>query len=208
MLKILAPKKRSLGFLSSANQNNTIIFISICYLIGILVGVLLFKNKSASDNNYYKEFSQLYSQLTLGFMENFGYSLLRELPFIAGIFLAGSCMVGGIIVPAIILLRGALYGIIMGYTCFNYGLTGIVFNLLILIPPAVIWALALILSARESFGFSICLARLVLPESNSGRLDKDFKIYCLRQLFVLLFFLLGAFIQTLMAVSFIDFFKL
>lgn len=208
MLKIIAPKNHKKNILEALNQNNSLVFIIFCYIVGILGGVLVFKFNNQNGLYYYKEFRELYQEFNTGFVSNFISSLLRQLPYIAAVFLAGSSMIGAVIAPAVIILRAATYGIIMSYTCFNFGLMGIVFNLLILIPPAVLSAIALILSARESFGFSLCLARLALPKCTPPEIDKDFKLFCLRQLFVFLFFLAAALLEGFMATSFTPFFNL
>ena len=95
----------------------------------------------------------------------------------------------------------------MAYSYFAHGLLGIVFSLLILIPAAVIASIGIILSAREALGFSLSLARLALPDATKPRIEQDFKLYSLRQIFVLIFFVASAFIQALMSVSFISFFN-
>ena len=81
-----------------------------------------------------------------------------------------------------------------------------VFCLLIIIPSAVIAAIAVILACREALGFSLSLARLAFPETKKPRIEQDFKLYCMRQLFVLIFFVTSAVVQGLMSASFISFF--
>lgn len=208
MLKIIGGRSKPQKNIAAViNQNNSLIFIVCCYIIGILAGVMLFKYKG-SDNFYKEEFNELIGHLSGGFFYAVLHSFLSQLPYIAAVFLAGSCMVGGIIVPCAVGLRGASYGIIMSYAYYHYGLTGIIFNLLILLPAAVLSAIALILSAREALGFSLALTRLAIPSTKNPEIDKDFKLYCLRQLFVLIFFLVSALTEGLMSVSFIQFFKL
>ncbi len=200
-------KENKKGLLESVNQNNSLIFIAFCFLIGFLAGVLIFETKNTASGYYSKEFIDLYKELNSGFISSALNSLLRQLPFAAAIFISGTCMVGAVMVPAITAVRGAAYGMIMAYTYFAYSLKGIVFNLLILIPAAVMAAIAIILSAREALGFSLSLARLAFPETKKPHIEQDFKLYCIRQLFVMLFFLTSALIQGLMSVSFASFFE-
>ena len=199
--------KNKTSLLETINQNNSLIFIAFCLLLGILAGVLIFKTKNSDLEYYSSEFKYIYSRLNSGFLPAATYSFLNQLPFAAAIFLSGTCMVGAVLVPAVVMVRGAIYGIIMGYAYNSFGLMGIVFNLLIFIPSAVIAALALILSSREALGFSLSLARLALPETKKPHIEQDFKLYCMRQLFVLMFFALSALVQALMSISFISFFE-
>lgn len=204
--RVLATTGVRTGLLEGINQNNSLLIIAFCFLLGLLAGVLYFKLQNADGDFYAKEFDQLYTDLSGGFGQIFFSALLRQLPFAAAVFLAGTCMVGAVLVPAVTALNGASCGIVMGYAYASHGLMGIVFNLLILIPPAIITAMALILSARESLGFSLSLARLALPGLGKPAIEQDFKLYCLRQLFVLLFFVAAALVQTVMALSFLSFF--
>lgn len=195
------------SILEAINQNNSLIFIAFCFLLGVLAGVLIFKTKNTTDGYYSKEFIKLYKELSDGFVSAILHSFLYQLPYAAAIFLSGTCMVGAVLVPSVTAVRGAAYGMIMAYVYFKYSLMGIVFNLLILIPSAVMAAIAMILSSREALGFSLSLARLAFPDAKKPCIEQDFKLYCMRQLFVMLFFLTSALIQGLMSVSFVSFFE-
>lgn len=203
----ISKTKNKTSLLETINQNNSLIFISFCFLLGFLVGVLIFKTKNTTEGYYSNEFIKLYKELSSGFVLAGLNSFLGQLPYLAAIFLSGTCMVGAVLVPSVAAVRGAEYGMIMAYAYFAYGLTGIVFSLLILIPSAIIAAVAIILSSREALGFSLSLARLAFPETKKPRIEQDFKLYCMRQLFVIVFFVTSAVVQALMSVSFISFFN-
>lgn len=203
----ISKRKNKTSLLEIINQNNALIFISFCFLLGFLVGVLIFKTKNTAQGYYSNEFTELYKELNSGFLLSALNSFLGQLPYFAAIFLSGTCMVGAVLVPSVAAVRGAEYGMVMAYAYFAYGLTGIVFSLLILIPSAIIAAIAVILSSREALGFSLSLARLAFPETKKPRIEQDFKLYCMRQLFVIVFFVTSAVVQALMSVSFISFFN-
>ena len=200
-------KNNKTSLLEAINQNNSLIFMAFSLLLGFLAGVLIFKTKNTVEGYYSKEFILLYNKLNAGFVLVFLNSFLEQLPFAAAIFLSGTCMVGAVLVPSTLLIRGAVYGTVMAYTYFSYGLFGVVFSLLILIPSAVISSVGIILSGREALGFSLSLARLALPDTKKPRIEQDFKLYSIRQIFVLVFFVSSAFIQALMSTSFISFFN-
>ncbi len=201
----IAKKNRSISDI--INQNNSIIFIIFCFLLGFLTGVLFFKFKNTGGTFYSENFSRIYSGFKSGFWKVFINSAIEIFPFAAGIFLSGTCMIGAVLVPSVMIIRGAWISLTMSYTYCNFGLTGIVFNLLILIPAYIISTIAMSLSARESLGFSMSLAKLALPGSSSPKIEQDFKMYCLRQLFILLFFVISCFVQSVMSISFIQFFN-
>jgi len=200
-------KNNKTSLFEAINQNNSLIFMAFSLLLGFLAGVLIFKTKNTVSGYYSNEFNLLYNKLNSGFISVLLNSFLEQLPYAAAIFLSGTCMVGAVLVPSTLAIRGAVYGMIMSYAYFAHGLLGIVFSLLIIIPSAVIASIGIILSAREALGFSLSLARLALPETKKPRIEQDFKLYSVRQIFVLIFFVSAAFVQALMSVSFISFFN-
>ena len=195
------------NFVSVINENNILIFMVFAFLLGNLISVLLFKLKNDSGSFYKAEFESFISSFSGGFWKIFFASILEVLPFVSLVFLAGTSMAGSILTPLIIALRGVILGFLASYLYIHYSLNGIVFNMLIIIPSAVLTSLSLILSGREAFGFSLSLARLAFPGAKTVVLENDFKLYCIRQLFIFLFFLVGALLKTVMAVSFFSFFK-
>ena len=205
--RIVSVSRKRTGLINIINQNNSLILIFFCFLLGLLIGVLYFKFKNVQGGYYSSDFNKLYNQLSGGSWQILYHSFMRLLPFAAAVFLSGTCMVGSVLVPAVVMVNGGTWGLVMGFAYSNHGLMGIVFNLLILIPPAVLSTVALILSARESLGFSLSLARLAVPALKPPEIEQDFKLYCLRQMFVFLFFCISSLVQSIMAMSFISFFN-
>ncbi len=187
-------------------QNNSLFLLTAFFVFGLLVGVLYLKTKNEGGENCAAPFEEMYQGISNGFLSAFLHAFLGQLPFIAAAFLAGTCMAGAVLVPAVVFLRGASWGLVMGFAYATYGLIGIVFNLFILLPAAVLGGLALLLAGREAFGFSLSLARLAMPHLSPPNIEQDFKHYCLRQLFVLLFFVASALIEAVMAAAFLSFF--
>ncbi len=202
----LSPK--GTGVIKIISKNNVILLITLCFILGVLAGVLLFKSKNAEGTYYAEEFTKVYKGLSGSFTQKLSFSFFRILPYAAALFLSGTCMVGAVIVPGIVMLRGAVLGLVMSYAYATFGLMGIVFNLLILIPSAVLSTISIILSAREALGFSVSIVRLAMPSVNPPGIEQDFKFYCLRQMFVFLFFCTSAMVQAIMATSFISFFNM
>ena len=203
---VLSPKRT--GVMKIMSKNNIVLIITAFFILGLLIGTLLFKNKNAEGVYYAEEFAKIYEGLSGSFSQKLSFAFFRILPFAAALFLAGTCMVGVVIVPGVVMLRGVVLGLIMSYAYSTFGLMGIVFNLLILIPAAVLSTISIILSAREALGFSVSIVRLAMPSINPPKMEQDFKFYCLRQMFVFLFFCTSAMVQAIMATSFISFFNM
>ena len=94
-----------------------------------------------------------------------------------------------------------------GFFTAAYKLNGIMFHLLLVCPWATVLSIGLLLSAREAVGFSVSIARLAFPGRHTAMLDRDFKLYCTRQLFVLLYFSAAALLRTVLSCCFGSFFS-
>ncbi|MBR6408113.1 MAG: stage II sporulation protein M [Clostridia bacterium] len=111
-------------------------------------------------------------------------------PYILAVFLLGFCALGTPLVPAAAALRGIGLGAMLGHMYSVHGMKGMIFSLLIIIPPAIISLSALLLSCREAMHFSSRMFSCFL--SNSSRPEKipDMKRYCLK--FIIFFFMIVA----------------
>ncbi len=205
--RITASDKKRTGVIDVINQNNSLIISAVFLILGLIAGTLYFKGNNSGGTYYKDQFGELISGLKSGFLGAFKSEILELLPFAVGVFLSGTCMVGGVLIPALLFIRGGSMGLIMSYAYSSLGLNGILFNLLIIIPSGIISTLALILAARESMGFSLSLARLARPDIRQPVINKDFRLFCLRQLFVTVFFLVAALFKAIMSVAFMGFFR-
>ena len=85
-------------------------------------------------------------------------------------------------------------------------ITFMAFSALLLVLPSLVSALALLLACRESWGFSLMLFHGVLPGASSLSLRGDFKVYCLRYLFIVGILLLACLLDAGLSAAFIRFF--
>lgn len=203
----LAPKAVQKRFTGNIfTQQRSLISVTACLILGLFIGALYFKYHA--DSSYYKEnFLRFYSSTKGNFFSVLLQSVIEFLPYAAGLFLSGTCMAGMVLSPIITLLFGYNIGILAGYAYRVYALNGIVFHLLAICPWAVLTAIAILLSAREAIGFSVSIARLAFPGRQTAVLDKDFRLYCTRQLFVWLCFFVSALVRALLSCGFASFFQ-
>lgn len=189
--------------------NRKLLILALAYILGMLIGVLvmrgagdtLVKSVEASFSAYV---SQRQSQ---PFWMTFLYAFSSSLAFFCAAFICGVCVVG---VPGAFLIpcfKGLGLGLTTGYIYAVYGMKGMAFSALLLVPPSLVSALALLLACRESWGFSVMLFRGVLPGSSALTLRGDFRIYCLRYLFILGILLLACLLDAGLSAAFIRFFR-
>lgn len=191
-------------------QNKSLIFIFILFLIGILAGALVVKN---ADETLTDLIGSLIDNFVLDrkaqkFWMIFWSSFFSVLPYVLLMFVFGVSPAGPVVVPSIMFVRGLGSGLISGYLYRHFAMKGIAFSTLLILPSALIISLAFILASRESFSFSILLARSVLPNSPAIRLGSDFRLYCFRYIFILVILLVAAFLDTVFSISFLRFFDL
>ena len=144
-------------------ENSGFITLTITFIVCFLIGnIFVFKNLAFEDF-ISAEFERFYSIRALG---NFGTTLINSFLFILPCsllsFVCGTSIVGCALSPIFLVYKAFILGSYTGYLYEIHQLEGIVFNALILIPSAVISIFALILSVRESVGFSVNLARLCI----------------------------------------------
>lgn len=190
----------------SLGQHQALLGLTLCLLLGVLAGALYYKCHAASGF-FNQSFAQYRQSLGGSFFKVLLDSVLRMLPYAAGVFLSGTCLAGMLLAPVITAVCGYNFGVLAGHLYAAYRLNGIMFHLLLICPWATLMSMALLLSAREAVGFSLSIARLAFPGRHTAMLDRDFKLYCTRQLFVLLCFSAAALLRTVLSCCFASFFS-
>ncbi len=205
IVKPIVKRKRDV-FLTLIIKNNGLLLVFICLLLGMLFGSLSQKIGFKFNENIFTNYLSL--RQNNSFFNIFLKAFLELLPFIAVCFFAGTCMAGSLIVPVVIFYRGFLIGSLLGYLYLTYGLYGIVFNVILVIPAITVSSIAMVLMSREAFLFSLCLSKLVFPgKVQEKSLFSDFMLYCKRQLILVILFVLSAIIDALFSIGFISFFN-
>lgn len=189
--------------------NNLLIILTVCFIIGLCFGVLTLKKydflKSYAEG-YISDF--MLSRTGTGFFKITLDSFLSSMLFIFLSFSCGASLLGVVLVPLCVSVRGFLYGCVTALLYAEYSLKGIAFNAVLLLPPAIIFIIALILASLESVRFSLLLARITLPATVPTNLSYNFKNYCGRYLLFCILVLVSAVADALLSVNFLTRFSL
>ena len=118
------------------------------------------------------------------------------------VFAAGTSVLGVVLVPIAAAVRCVLYGSVSTLLYSQYSVKGIAFNAVLIIPAEIVFAVSLLLAARESVGFSLGMARLTLPSAPPVNLSADFRSYCSKYILICLLTLLSAIIDAVMSCTF------
>lgn len=136
-------------------ENSRILLLSVIFATGIIAGaIILNKDSEITEKiiNYIKESVILKSGQ--GISELFINSLLSNIFFLAvNIFLAFS-LIGYPLVIWLPFLKGLGLGAVIGYLYVYYGLRGLGYTVLTLVPGAVVSVFALITACNSSCEYS------------------------------------------------------
>ena len=187
------------------------IYLLICFLfltLGVIFGLIIFddfKIVTSFLEQFFKDYITV--RETGNFLKITLLSFLKSLLIFMLLFMCGNSLFGVVTVPLAILGCGAFYGSAVAYLYFEFALKGVAFNAVIFLPSSIVLLLFLVFAARLSFGYSIGLARLTMPNSMHGDLFLQFKDYSIKFLLLSLGGISAALIDGLTATSMLRFFE-
>lgn len=193
---------------SNIKRNAAFLVFAILIALGVLLGVLSYTNFAPVQSEAKELFSAHYLlHNNVSFFKLAGQTLLNIIPIAFLAFVIGTSAVGCVLIPVLPLLLGFLFGIISAFIYDTQEIMGVVYNLLILLPPSLVAFFGLLLCCRESFGFSKLLAIMCVKGGKCFNLYLDFKNYSIRYLIILIFFIVYALVDASLTLLFIRFFK-
>lgn len=197
------------GIFNSVRKSKTIIFLTVIFIIGIILGIILISksNTTAMLSKFLFE-RYLYFHIDKSFLHIFLNSLFLFTGVIFIVFVCGTSFIGIILTPAYTLLLGYLYGGFLGYIYSEYILKGIAFNSVIIVPVAIFLLLSVIFSSKISFNFSFELLKLTFNEQYpSVQIYNFFKSSCNKYLIYLILVLIASLLDALLSIFLLHFFK-
>lgn len=186
------------------------IFIILCavFIAGIAIGSAFFQKNGWLSQTIKTLFeSYISSHSSNLFFKKFIVCFMRYLIVLIIYFLSGSSMFGVAVTPFITVWQGILFGAVSSYLYQSYGLSGVAFNAIILIPPAIIFIICSFFAARYAIDFSLNVARLTLPRSKPASLSISFKNYCGKYLIFIAVSLACTIIDIVLNKFFLKFFN-
>lgn len=199
---------RRFKLLDYVTQNKVLIIIFLFFVTGIIVGsAVLIKNGSFYNNIKYIFESILQTHINNNFFKKLITCLVKYIIIILLYFLSGTTMLGVALVPFLNAWQGIFVGAIISYCYSIYGLTGIAFNAIILIPPFAVFAVCCFFAAKHSINYSLCIAKLTIPRYNNINLYIAFKNYCYKYLMFVLIALISTIIEVMLNLLFLKYFN-
>lgn len=158
ILKLPVSKSRNtLDFRGFLKRYGALCFLTSFFLIGLVIGAFFARDADKAFLNsldfiFATDFESRSEQtIFITFAASMTSSFIF---FIAEIFSALSAW-GAVSLPLILCFKGVGVGISAGYLYKAYGLQGIGFYMLVMLPGVIILTISLILQARQSLRFSV-----------------------------------------------------
>jgi stage II sporulation protein M len=186
--------------MKAARLNWELVLLAAVFLAGMAVGSVYARNadSQALDRLDFLFAGNFKARLTASFLSIFAASFASAFLFIFACFLCGLSLWGVVLIPFIPFFRGFGLGLTSGYLYAFYGIRGILFNLVVILPGAFFCCLSVLLAAREGIGFS---KLLVSPGSKTVSRPR-LKIYALHFGAILGVAFLSALIDLLLSACF------
>lgn len=191
-------------------QNKLLMFLSLVLLFGIFLGSNieeLMKNQMVENitSMFLNDFKNRASQ---PIFYVFISSLSAAFLYILISFFMGLSIWGFLFVPLIPFFRGLSIGLVQNYLYSQYGLKGILFQIIVLFPGIFISSIAILLMAKESMLVSQTFSSsLVFKENSKYEKNVDLKDYIIKIGIILSLILLSVVVDIFLNFLLLRFFS-
>lgn len=177
-----------------------IVIHSTIFLCGVIIGVLFIKNCDDELKNVFFNLLDNYisTKSNSGFIGIFSFELVLLLVFVMFEFIFGLSAVGSPFVVLILAFFGVFSGAGASCIILNWGLKGVFYLLLVILPCYTITAAILVKCCCLSIRTSLILLNSILQKDIIKRNFCDFKEYVLNYLILIVPILIGVIISTIL----------
>ena len=160
-------------------NNKVLIFLIICTIMGMIagsvsIGYINMEALHKLDFLFLNDFKERISQSGVDIFISSFSSLFIFVLIIEGTALS---FWGTVLIPFLVAFKGLGLGLTAGYLYLIYGLKGIAFYILILLPGIFISSIGIVLFSVGALKFSGKFAKKVLPGADNERLWDCFKLH-------------------------------
>ncbi len=188
---------------NSLQTNGVFWLLLILLLLGLMIGTFTYSNNSPVEKTALQILKgHAKTHLNQRFISLVWHLFLSELLPILLFFISGTSMLGIVLAPIFLGYRGFRFGIIASFLYACYGIKGVAFYAVLLIPPAIPIAVCWLLSAKEALSLSGMLAKSTFPESSPTYFFPAFRNYCKKFLLFLIIILVAAIIDAALTGAF------
>lgn len=193
---------RGFGIFDFVSKNGLLLLMVFLISCGIILGIFL-ENKIRFLSLYMESYLSRYLQMRTGhtFFRIMLDSYMSLLFSMLVLFAAGSSMLGAVLVPAAAIAKGVLLGAFPAILYSQYSVKGIAFFAVLVLPSAFLFLIVYLLAVRESFQFSVMMARLSFSGTGNCDLSGQFRNYCGRYLILSVSAVVAAILDAVLSLS-------
>ena len=150
MEKVYRLRKDNFNLKEFLLKNKTLVILMISLIFGTISGSLLLKNADEQTRNYINVLflNNFKPELAVSPWTVFISSISSTFIFIIMVFFMGLSAWGFVLIPFIPVLRGLCIGFCEGYLYSSFGIKGLIFHLIVLLPGIILSSLAIILRSK------------------------------------------------------------
>ena len=201
-------KSRSFSLPEKFRKNIVfVVFMSILFA-GISAGAVSgrYADQTLMENLDIIFLTNFKLRCTDGMLSAFVSSFASAFIFLLTIFLLGLSLWGEVITVVIPFVKGYGYGLAIGYLYTAYGFSGILYNILVILPGAFLCSAVIAAAAQESFRNSVKLISIFMRSAVNDDPRIQMKHYMLSMLWLLFLAALSSALDMLFSFAFSRFF--
>ena len=195
--------------LEAGKNNRELILMSSMLIIGMIAGSLSigYVNMEYIHKIDFVFINSFKEKIFQSFLGIFASSSSQMLIFTVILEFFALSFWGPILIPFTVFFRGLALGLCAGYLYFIYGLKGIAFYLLIMLPGIFISSIGLLLLSSQTFKFSSKFAKSLFSKKTHQEIFSAFKSHIKNSRLSFVLFVISALIDVCFTAMFIKFFN-
>ncbi len=179
------------------NDNIYRLVFSVLFLIGVIIGLLNVVSNKYTNALISRTFNGLIALQNSKFIFIFLTFLFFLLIIDAVYFSLSTSLFGIVLLPVFYLTLSYFAGCLLNYSIKTYGLKGIAFNAIILLPPIIAYIYGLLSSSGSSYKFSVILSKILVFKNNTNNnIHAVFSEFCQKHSILLVFSVISALIYA------------
>lgn len=194
-------------FSAALKKNKFTIIIAVFFFVGMAYGAVMigFGDEKLLHSLAFMTKGYMTGRVEQSFVDTFFNSLLTSGAIVLLLFLLGFSAVS---IPAIVFLplfKGLGLGVSIGYLYLTYGIKGVAFSAVMILPSALLSTFAIVLAGREAMKLSLLFLGTFLPKIQGNLSARVVKLYCAKFLVLIGIVAVSALVDCLVTFLFSGF---
>lgn len=199
---------RKLHFKFDFKKNGLALFFFCFILAGIIIGAVCARNasKDMMDSLDFFFLTNFTLRSQYGALDIFISSFAAAFVFLLCVFLLGLSAWGLPVIPLVPMFKGLGFGLSVGYLYAAYGMSGIWYNLLIILPGAFLNSLVLLSASCIATKHSVKMLSVLVHSNISEDMHKEFCKYLYKMMWLLIILAISCVVDMVFTLLFAGFF--